>query len=115
MGGRQLGLLKQGHDVVLDDGTTIFSKDVVGEKNPGRKLAVMQDCCDCSSCFKVASGCDLLIHESTFDEAHGEHAIRKGHSTAKMAAQNAVKIGAKMLMLTHFSSRFVEEEADINI
>merc|ERR1712228_911366 len=38
----------------------------------------------------------------------GLQAIPRGHSTAKMAAENAIKIDAKMLMLTHFSSRFVE-------
>ena len=107
--GRELGLLKQGHDVVLENGTTVLSADVVGAPVPGRKMAVIQDCCDCTACFGVAAECDLLIHESTFDEAHREHAVPKGHSTAKMAAQNAVEIKAKMLMLTHFSSRFVEE------
>ena len=110
--GRALGLLKQGQDVVLEDGTTVFSKDVVGAPVPGRKVAVIQDCSDCSSCFEAAAECDLFIHESTFDEAHRENAIPRGHSTAKMAADNAVQIGAKMLMLTHFSSRFVEEGVD---
>ncbi len=107
--GSALGLLKQGQDVVLEDGTTVFSKDVVGIPVPGRKMAVIQDCSDCSACFEVAAECDLFIHESTFDEERREFAVPRGHSTAKMAARNAVEVGAKMLMLTHFSSRFVEE------
>merc|ERR1719474_1187156 len=106
--GPQLGMLKNGVDVVLENGTTVFSKDVCAAKVSGRKMAVMQDCSDCSSCHQVAAGCDLFIHEATFDEERKDHAIPKGHSTAKMAASNAVSIGAKMLMMTHFSSRFVE-------
>ena len=106
--GKQLGLLKNGQDITLDDGTIIYSKDVVGDKIIGNKIGVMQDCWDCRSCFEIAQNCDLFIHECTYGEEQKELAKSRGHSTAKMAAENAVKINAKMLMLTHFSSRFVE-------
>ena len=105
--GRQLDL-KNGNDVKLADGTIIYSKDVVGDTIKGNKIGIMQDCSDCRSCYEVAQGCDLFIHECTYDEENAEFAVDRGHSTAKMAAAAAVKCGARMLMLTHFSSRFVE-------
>merc|ERR1712121_422978 len=68
----------------------------------------MGDCCDCRSCFEVAKGCDVVIHESTYGEEMKAMAIPRGHATAKMAARSAIAMKAKMLMLTHFSSRYVE-------
>ena len=107
--GKQMGDLKNGKDVTLDDGTIIYSKDVVGEQEKGNKIGIMQDCSDCRSCYDIAQDCDLLIHECTYNEDQAHLAVDRGHSTAKMAAAAAVKCQAKMLMLTHFSSRFVEE------
>ena len=59
---------------------------------------------------------DVLIHESTFDDSLEDKAASYGHSTARDAANIAANMDAKMLCLTHFSSRFqdvshLEEEA----
>ena len=49
---------------------------------------------------------DVLVHEATFDDAHEEHASAYGHSTARQAAQVGVAMGARLVALNHFSSRF---------
>ena len=81
----------------LGDGRVIRSAEVVGEARSGCSVCVIQDCPDCRSCFEVAKGCEVLIHEATLDEKH-KMAVPHGHSTAKMAAASAVQ--AKLLLLT---------------
>ena len=67
-----------------------------------------QDTCDSSSFiyFPPCSGLDLLIHEATFDHTMQAHALEAGHSTARMAAEVANKMNARLLVLTHVSPRY---------
>ena len=65
----------------------------------------------------LAKGADVLIHEATnsylsgidcgtsLDEVTND-CKRHGHSTPYMAGEFAKKIGAKRLILNHFSSRY---------
>jgi hypothetical protein len=57
-----------------------------------------------------AAPINLLIHESTYSDSHQSNAIKYLHSTSRDAAKVATKIAADNLVLTHFSSRFVETE-----
>ncbi|GAA0879966.1 ribonuclease Z [Algoriphagus jejuensis] len=50
----------------------------------------------------------LLYHESTFMESDTARAEVTFHSTARQAAEIANLIGAKSLILGHFSSRYVD-------
>jgi ribonuclease Z len=77
----------------------------------GKKVVITGDTCDSSRVVPYAQNCDLLIHESTFgaDTAEDE-AIRKGHSTTKMATDFAISINARKLILTHFSARYVDDD-----
>jgi len=59
---------------------------------------------------------DLLYHETTFMENKAAAAAEKYHSTAKEAAQIALKAGAKQLLIGHYSARYpdikpLEDEA----
>lgn len=49
---------------------------------------------------------DYLIHESSFLETERERAGETKHSTAGMAGEIAKRVGAKQLILTHFSPRY---------
>ncbi len=48
-------------------------------------------------------GCDLLVHEATFDDP--EDARRYMHSTHVEAAEVAKRAGVTLLVLTHFSAK----------
>jgi len=48
----------------------------------------------------------VLYHEATFIEEHKDRAKATYHSTAKQAAEVAVKANAHKLVLGHFSSRY---------
>ena len=52
---------------------------------------------------------DVLIHEATFSKELKDIAKEKKHSTSTDAANVAVKMNAKKLLLTHLSSRYQED------
>ena len=51
---------------------------------------------------------DLLYHEATFMENLATVAAEKYHSTAKQAAQIALKAEAKQLLIGHYSARYAD-------
>ncbi|MEM3926779.1 MAG: ribonuclease Z [Desulfurococcaceae archaeon] len=53
---------------------------------------------------------DILIHEATFTSAMHEEAYEQGHSTALDAALIALRANVKMLVLTHISARYNDDE-----
>lgn len=98
--------LQHGHRVKLSNGQIIKPEDVTGPLRPGRKIVYTGDTRPFKGFIKFASGADLLIHDSTFDDDLAETAEEDGHSTPKQAAKNAKKAKAKKLVLTHISARY---------
>lgn len=61
-----------------------------------------------------AKGCDILIHDAMFTtEEYDPERKGWGHSTFDMACENAMKIGAKKLLLTHHEPVRADMELDI--
>ena len=56
----------------------------------------------------IAAGrnCKLLIHEATLEDGELEMAIVKGHSTFGEAIRVGHEMGARNILLTHFSQRY---------
>ncbi len=113
--GKERGLLQQGQPVELADGTTVVPEQVLGATRPGRSVALTGDTAPAASVVDAAAGVDLLVHEATFCADERERARETKHSTAAEAALAAQAAGARMLALTHLSSRYgggeVAEEA----
>jgi ribonuclease Z len=107
--GQQMGALKAGKDVTLDDGRVVRAADVTAAPTPGRRMCVIQDTHDPTRFRELFAGCDVMVHEATYDHLLHDKAIANGHSTARMAAQFAVDTRARNLILTHFSSRYDKE------
>jgi len=116
--GREYRLLKEGKEVTTPNGATIRPEDVIGPSRPGRRLVLLGDTCNSSAIASMATGADVLVHESTFNGAKRVEAIFKGHSTATMAGTFAADVKARSLILTHFSNRyaggFQSDREDIN-
>jgi ribonuclease Z len=53
----------------------------------------------------------MLVCESTYLHADVELAKRAGHMTAVQAAELARDAGVRRLVLTHFSQRYLDNEA----
>ncbi|PWZ03741.1 hypothetical protein BCV70DRAFT_154570 [Testicularia cyperi] len=51
-------------------------------------------------------GCSLLIHEATLEDSQLDMAIAKGHSTFGEAIRVGGLMGARNILLTHFSQRY---------
>jgi ribonuclease Z len=99
--------LKAGREVVLEDGRIINGASLCGPERPGCSVMYCTDTVFCDAAVELATGVDLLIHESTFAHAEAEMAFARQHSTSTMAAQTALAAGVKQLALTHLSPRYV--------
>jgi len=96
-----IGKLKREGRITYKD-KTIKLEDV-GILNKGVKVVYSGDTKICKSLEVLARDADVLIQDATFESE------REGrmHSGAKEAAQLARRAGAKQLILTHFSRRYV--------
>ena len=72
----------------------------------GMQVVILGDTCDSRGIAPVAQHADILVHESTFQNALQALAHRAGQSTAGMAGAFARQINAQSLILTHFSCRY---------
>lgn len=91
-----------GESLILNEELTLAPK-------PSRSFAY---CCDTS--FDLSLGeyfteVDLLLHDASFCDDLLEEAGKRGHSTAKQAAELAVHTKAKKLVLGHFSTRYKDK------
>lgn len=104
--------LKHGRSVTLDDGRTINGWDYVGEPIRGRSLAIFGDTAPTAAAQQLAADVDVMVHEATLEIAMKEKANSRGHSTTAQAAQVAQESGAKRLIITHLSSRYLRHDSE---
>lgn len=109
--GPLFGELQRGNAVTLDDGTEIAPEQVLGDARPGVTIAY---CCDtrrCDGAIRLAAGVDLLIHEGTYEPGEEGMARQRGHSTMADAARTALEAGARRLLITHVSPKYLRTDA----
>ncbi|MFW9936684.1 MAG: ribonuclease Z [Candidatus Thorarchaeota archaeon] len=115
---RQMGipesrLWKQMHEgeTIKFNGKTIdpLKEGIVGPKRIGRKITYSGDTAPSDNLIKLGKNSDILIHEATFSKELLDIAKEKKHSTSVDAANAAIKMNAKQLILTHISSRYQED------
>ena len=98
--------LKQGYDVLNNDGILIDHKKVTLPPHPPKSYAFCSDTAYKEDIVPLIKDVDVLYHESTFLEKHAYLAPKTKHSTAKEAALIAKKANVKTLILGHFSTRY---------
>ena len=86
-----------------------IKENIVGPKRQGRKVTYSGDTAPCKNLIELGKNSDVIIHEATFSKELSDMAIEKKHSTATDAANDAKKMGAKQLILTHISSRYRDD------
>ena len=64
----------------------------------------------CENAIGLARHADLLVHEATFAGGLEEKAAAYGHSTFTQSRRNCREAERKRLIVTHFSSRYDDEE-----
>lgn len=80
----------------------------VSVPRPGQSFAFVMDTAQCEGAEELAEGADVLVTECTFDDDDAALAEQFLHLTAGQAGAIAAAAGARMLVLTHFSSRYAD-------
>src|SRR5262249_28219654 len=96
-------LMRQGK---LEVNGRIVHLEEVSESRPGQSCSVVMDTRSCPGADALARDADLLVCESTYQQAEAAEAHERFHLTAAGAAQLARRSGARRLALTHFSQRY---------
>lgn len=91
-------ITRAGQTVMLDEVSWI---------RPGDSIAIVIDTRYCQNAIDIAKGAKLLLCESTYQEEHHDLAYKHFHLTAREAATIAKQAGVRMLVLTHFSARYL--------
>jgi ribonuclease Z len=107
------GQLHKGKTITLPDGRIVGPAELVGSPRAGRRVVYTGDTRPHLSVIEASRGADLLVHEATFGGDEMERAQETGHSTAAEAARVALEAGARRLVLTHISSRYSRDAAEL--
>jgi len=99
-------ILKRGVDLTLPNGDVILNAEYTTDSATPKSYAYCSDTLMDESYFASIKNCDTLYHESTFLHEMLERANETHHTTALQAAEIAKLVGAKKLILGHFSSRY---------
>jgi len=86
------------------------SIDEVSWIRQGDAIAIVSDTRFCQKAVELARGAKVLICESTYLNAHRQHAKKHYHLTAEQAATIAKEAGVQQLILTHFSARYTNSK-----
>lgn len=110
--GPAFGRLHNGEEVEID-GRIIKPEQVLGEPRKGIKITYSGDTRPCEEMIMLARDSTILIHESTFLKQDYANAEKYAHSTSIDAAYVAKDSNSKELILTHISTRYSEDYAEI--
>lgn len=103
--------LKKGEDYIVFDTKKIIKNEVLTLKPAkSRSYAFCSDTKYCESIIPQITNIDLLYHEATFMQSEEKRAKETYHSTAQQAAQVALKANVKLLIIGHFSNRYLKLE-----
>ena len=103
---KQIVAAKRGEDIMLDDGSTIPNAELTYLPRLPKSYAYCSDTNRSAMVARRIKGVDLLYHEATYAESERRQAKERGHSTARQAAEIALKAEAGHLLIGHFSSRY---------
>ena len=72
----------------------------------GFKFSYSGDSRPCEEFVRIGKGSTVLLHEATFDDELQGDALAKKHSTTSEALGVGMAMGARRVVLTHFSQRY---------
>ncbi|MFI3150342.1 ribonuclease Z [Streptococcus suis] len=108
--GPLFGQIKNGQNVILEDGREIVASDYLSPPRPGKVVTILGDTRKCYASVRLAVNADVLVHEATYGKGDEQIARKHGHSTNMEAAQVAKDAGVKQLLLNHISPRFLAKD-----
>lgn len=102
----QIKAAKKGILVYAAGGEVIPQCELTYPKKTARSYAYITDTSYYPSIVEQLQGVNLLYHDATFAGEMESYARMRGHSTAKQAAEIALKAKVDKLLIGHFSSRY---------
>ena len=103
---KEIAGIKQGTDFITEDGTVVPNTRLTSPAETPKRYAYCSDTSFSPSIIPFIEGVDCLYHESTFLEKDMPRAKDTFHSTARQAAEIALRAGVKKLVLGHYSARY---------
>jgi ribonuclease Z len=98
--------LRKGEDFINNLGKVYKNNELTFNPKKSHIYAFCSDNRIKDSFFKKLKNVTVLYHESTFLHTELERAKKTFHSTAKEAAELALRINPNVLILSHFSARY---------
>ncbi len=98
-------------ETVYVEGYRVELRDIMGEGSKTFSIGYTGDTYPCESLVESLRGVDILIHDATLAGGLEEEARSRGHSTSVGAAMTAKEVSARLLVLTHISTRYEGFEA----
>ncbi len=108
--GPMWGKLQRGESVTLEDGTTVTSEQVLGQRRKGIKFSYVTDTVYMSHIANYVKDSDLLLCEGMFTKDLSQDAYEKKHMTSTQSATIALQAGVKKMGLIHYSPRYTDRE-----
>jgi ribonuclease Z len=98
--------LKKGADYTDNQGNVYNNDTLTTDSDEPKTYAYCSDTLYNEQYFKQITNADLLYHEATFLNNMLDRAKETHHTTALQAAEIAVTVNAKKLLIGHFSARY---------
>ncbi len=110
LGIRDIRRIKEGEDLVTEDGRVIPNRLLTLPPYKTRSYAFCTDTLYFRTLSGMIKNVDLLYYEATFSDADKKLARTTGHSTSVQAARLAKQAGVGKLLMGHFSTRYKTTE-----
>src|SRR5690606_25128103 len=101
-----LPAIKRGQDYTAPDGTVHRWQELTIDPAQPRSYAYCSDTVRTPGYLPYIQQVDLLYHEATFLHEMHDRAVATYHTTALQAAEIAAEVGAKKLLIGHYSARY---------
>jgi ribonuclease Z len=98
--------IKAGADYFDPSGKVYRNEDLTIAAEKAKSYAYCSDTLAMESYFSQIYNVDMLYHEATFAHDMLDRAIETHHTTARQAAEIALRTGVSKLLIGHFSARY---------
>lgn len=105
--------IKRGANFTDMDGREYFNEELTTPAPASRSYAYCSDTVKTTEYWSSIQGVDLLYHESTFLHDMSDRAKETFHTTALEAGEIAEQVGAKALLLGHYSARYKHRDLQL--
>lgn len=102
----KINQIRNGSNFVTESGVVVPNEYLTSAADPSVKYAYCSDTSPAQKIIPFIEGADCLYHEATYGNDYEAQARKRFHSTARQAAEVALKANVKKLIIGHYSSRY---------